>query len=135
MLAYADFESFKLFFVDIGLLNAIAGLNPKIMLEKNIILTEYKGALTEQFVCQQLRPKHSLYYWTAANATAEIDFMIQFENEIIPIEVKAEENSKSKSLKTYIDKYAPKKALRCSMSAYRADLWLTNIPLYGINYV
>lgn len=135
LVAYVDFESFKLFFVDIGLLNAIAGLNPKIVLEKNTILTEYKGALTEQFVCQQLRLKHNLNYWTASNATAEIDFVIQSENEIVPIEVKAEENLKAKSLKTYIEKYEPKKALRCSMSKYREDIWLTNIPLYGINYV
>lgn len=133
LLAYSDFESFKLFFVDIGLLNAVAGLDAKILLEKNTILTEYKGALTEQFVCQQLKPKHNLYYWTASNATAEIDFVIQSQNEIVPIEVKAEENLKSKSLKSYIDKFAPKKAIRTSMSAFRTDSWLTNIPLYAIS--
>ncbi|TAF73085.1 MAG: ATP-binding protein [Bacteroidetes bacterium] len=133
LLAYSDFESFKLFFVDIGLLNAVAGLDAKILLEKNTILTEYKGALTEQFVCQQLKPKHNLYYWTASNATAEIDFVIQSQNEIVPIEVKAEENLKSKSLKSYIEKFAPKKAIRTSMSAFRTDSWLTNIPLYAIS--
>lgn len=133
LLAYSDFESFKLFFVDIGLLNAVAGLDAKIVLEKNTIITEYKGALTEQFVCQQLKPKHNLYYWTASNATAEIDFVIQSQNEIVPIEVKAEENLKSKSLKSYIEKFAPKKAFRTSMSVFRTDSWLTNIPLYAIS--
>ncbi|MDZ7897960.1 MAG: DUF4143 domain-containing protein [Arcicella sp.] len=72
--AYADFDAFKLFFLDIGLLNAIADLDSRILLEKNNILTEFKGALTEQFVCQQLKIKKELYYWTASNATAEIDF-------------------------------------------------------------
>jgi uncharacterized protein len=130
--AYADFDAFKLFFLDIGLLNATADLDPRILLEKNNILTEFKGALTEQFVCQQLKTKKELYYWTASNATAEIDFVLQFQNEIIPIEVKAEENLKSKSLKVYVEKYEPKTAIRTSMSKYRQEDWLTNIPLYGI---
>lgn len=130
--AYADFDAFKLFLVDIGLLNAIANLDPKIILEKNNILKEYKGALTEQFVCQQLKLKNELYYWTAPNATAEIDFIIQSKNEIIPIEVKAEENLKSKSLKLYVENFSPNMAIRTSMSNYRKESWLTNIPLYAI---
>ncbi|MES2795763.1 MAG: ATP-binding protein [Bacteroidota bacterium] len=131
--AYADFDAFKLFLVDIGLLNAIGNLDQKILLEKNTILIEYKGALTEQFVCQQLKIKMELYYWTATNATAEIDFVIQYKNEIIPIEVKAEENLKSKSLKVYVEKYAPKTTIRTSMNQYREEVWLTNIPLYAVN--
>jgi predicted AAA+ superfamily ATPase len=130
--AYMDYDAFKLFLVDIGLLNAIGNLAPKILLEKNAILQEFKGALTEQFVCQQLKSQHDLYYWTAENATAEIDFVVQHQNEIIPIEVKAEENLKSKSLKVYMDKFAPKLVIRTSMSKYRQESWLTNIPLYGI---
>jgi uncharacterized protein len=130
--AYADFDAFKLFFLDIGLLNATADLDQRILLEKNNILTEFKGALTEQFVCQQLKIKKELYYWTASNATAEVDFVLQSQNEIIPIEVKAEENLKSKSLKVYVEKYKPKTAIRTSMSKYRQEDWLTNIPLYGI---
>jgi predicted AAA+ superfamily ATPase len=89
--AYSDIDIFKLFCLDVGLLNAMAGISPKILLEKNSILTEFKGALTEQFVAQQLKIKHEIYYWSAQNATAEIDFMIQKEQMIIPIEVKAEE--------------------------------------------
>ena len=133
--AYADFDAFKLFLLDIGLLNAIADLDPRILLEKNNILTEFKGALTEQFVCQQLKIKRELYYWTASNATAEVDFVLQSQNEIIPIEVKAEENLKSKSLKVYLEKYAPKTAIRTSMSKYRQEDWLTNIPLYGVSEI
>lgn len=131
--AYADYDSFKLFLVDIGLLNAIGNLNPKILLEKNTILTEYKGALTEQFVCQQLKIKTELYYWIASNATAEIDFVIQHQNEIIPIEVKAEENLKSKSLKVFVEKFENKNAIRLSMNKFREESWLTNIPLYAVN--
>lgn len=130
--AYTNMDAFKLFCLDVGLLNAIARLDPKILLEKNLILTEFKGALTEQFVAQQLKMNHEIYYWAAPNATAEIDFLIQKQNEIIPIEVKAEENLKSKSLKVFVEKYAPTTAIRTSMSRFRAQDWMMNIPLYGI---
>lgn len=133
--AYADFDAFKLFLVDIGLLNAMANLNSKILLEKNRILKEYKGALTEQYVCQQLITAHELYYWVASNAKAEIDFLVQHENEIIPIEVKAEENLKSKSLKSYVQKYTPGSVVRTSMNKYRQEDWLTNLPLYAIETI
>jgi len=130
--AYADFNSFKLFLLDVGLLNAIGNIDQKILLEKNNILSQFKGALTEQYVCQQLKIKTSLFYWSVANSLSEIDFVIQDKNEIIPIEVKAEENVKSKSLKVYVEKFSPKIALRTSMNAYREESWLTNIPLYAI---
>ena len=130
--AYADFDSFKLFLLDIGLLNAIGNMDEKILLEKNNILTEFKGALTEQYVCQQLKIKTALYYWSVANTLAEIDFVIQDKNEIIPIEVKAEENVKSKSLKVYVEKFSPKTALRTSMNKFREESWLINVPLYSI---
>jgi uncharacterized protein len=130
--SYTDIDSFKLFFLDIGLLNAMAGVDQKILLEKNKILTEYKGAMTEQFICQQLNMNHELYYWVAPNATAEVDFVIQHENEIVPIEAKAEENLKSKSLKVFVEKFDNKHALRISMSEYREVEWLTNYPLYAV---
>ena len=133
--AYADMDVFKLFLLDIGLLNALARLDPKILLEKNNILTEFKGALTEQFVAQQLKISHDLYYWTASNATAEIDFLIQSRNDIIPMEVKAEENLKSKSLKVFTEKYKPNTAIRTSMSPFRVQDWMTNLPLYGISTI
>ena len=130
--AYADFDSFKLFLLDVGLLNAFGNIDQKILLEKNNILTQFKGALTEQYVCQQLKIKTSLYYWSVANSLAEIDFLVQDKNEIIPIEVKAEENVKSKSLKVYVEKFEPKIAIRTSMNAYREENWLVNVPLYAI---
>ena len=130
--AYADFDAFKLYLLDVGLLNAIGNVDQRILLEKNNILTEFKGALTEQFVCQQLKIKTALYYWSITTSLAEIDFLIQDKNEIIPIEVKAEENVKSKSLKVYVEKFAPKIALRTSMNMYREESWLVNVPLYGI---
>jgi uncharacterized protein len=133
--AYIDHDAFKLFLLDIGLLNAIADLDKIILLEKNNILSEYKGALTEQFVCQQLKTKTEIYYWTAENATAELDFILQSQNEIIPIEVKAEENLKAKSLKIFTDKFENKNAIRTSMSNYRKEEWLTNIPLYAIGFI
>ena len=133
--SYADYDAFKLFLFDIGLLNAMGELDQKILLEKNAILKEYKGALTEQFVCQQLFPKKELFYWSASNATAEVDFVIQHQNEIIPIEVKAEENLKSKSLKVYVDKFKPETTYRTSMSKFRKDDWLTNVPIYGISTI
>lgn len=120
---------------DIGLLNAIANIDQKILLDKNNILTEFKGALTEQFVCQQLKIKNELFYWVASNGTAEVDFLVQSKNEIIPIEVKAEENLKAKSLKVYVEKFSPKKAIRTSMNNYREESWLTNIPLYAIGEI
>ena len=133
--AYADMDVFKLFLLDTGLLNALAKIDPKILLEKNNILTEFKGALTEHFVAQQLKINHELYYWTATNATAEIDFLIQSQNGIIPIEVKAEENLKSKSLKVFVEKYMPVTAIRASMSPFRVQDWMTNVPLYGVSTI
>ena len=130
--AYADIDTFKLFILDVGLLNAMAKVDQKILLERNTILVEFKGALTEQFVAQQLKINHDIYYWVASNATAEVDLLIQFQNEIIPIEVKAEENLKSKSLKIFVEKYKPSKAIRTSMNGYREQDWLTNVPLYAI---
>ena len=131
--AHAEFDSFKLYLLDIGLLNAMGKVDAKILLEKNTILTEFKGAASEQYVCQQLILCTELYYWTAENATAEVDFLLQHQNEIIPVEVKAEENLKSKSLKVYKEKYAPKTVIRTSMSPFRKEIWMTNLPLYSIS--
>jgi predicted AAA+ superfamily ATPase len=133
--AYANIDIFKLFLLDVGLLNAIAQIDPKILLEKNLILTEFKGALTEQFVAQQLKINHEIYYWSASNATAEIDFLIQKHQDIFPIEVKAEENLKAKSLKVFVEKYKSNNAIRTSMNSFREQDWLINIPLYGIGVV
>ncbi len=132
--AYIDFSSFKLFLLDVGLLSAMSDLDAKSILIKNNILTEFKGALTEQYVLQQLvaDTDYTPYYFTESKSEGEIDFMIQKETNIVPVEVKAEENLRAKSLKTYCEKYKPAKAVRTSMSDYREQEWMTNIPLWTI---
>jgi len=129
--SYIDYDAFKLFGLDVGLLNASGGIGASVLLEKNNILTEFKGAMTEQFVWQQLRLQYDLFYWSS-EAEAEVDFLLQKDNQVVPVEVKAEENLKAKSLKVFVDKYSNTEAIRCSMSKYRSENWLTNIPLYAI---
>lgn len=131
--AYEDVTAFKLFLIDIGLLGAMSGLSPKIILKGNAVFTEFKGALTEQYVCQELKSRGGLpiFYWSADRGTSEIDFIIQAEDKVIPIEVKAEENLKSKSLKVYQDKFSPTLAVRTSLSDFRDDANMHNIPLWG----
>ncbi len=135
--AYADFNAFKLFLVDIGLMSAMGNIDAKTLLKGNVIFEEFKGAITEQFVLQQLVTikEFNVYYWSAEKSTAEIDFVIQYQNKVIPIEVKAEENLQAKSLKIYCQKYKPNQAIRTSMSDYRKENWLTNVPLYAINEI
>lgn len=134
---FEDMNSFKLYLVDIGLLAAKAGLDAKTLINGNEIFEQYKGALTEQYVLQQLKCIEDLqgHYWTPDTGTAEVDFVVQCDGEIVPIEVKAEENLKSKSLKSYRDKYSPKVSVRTSMSDYRVQDGLVNVPLYSILYL
>ncbi|MDR2204645.1 MAG: ATP-binding protein [Flavobacteriaceae bacterium] len=132
--AYLDFSAFKIFMVDVGLMSAMAGLDVKTLLQGSKIFEEFKGSLTEQFVFQQLTKKENLViaYWASESLKAEVDLLIQYSNEIIPVEVKAAENLQAKSLKTYCKKYNPKTAIRTSLSDYREESWLTNVPLYVI---
>ncbi len=132
--AYQDFGAFKLFVLDVGLLGAMARLNVKVILEGNRMFEEFKGALTEQYVLQQLlvHPEYDIFYWSAENATAELDFLLQTDERIIPLEVKAEENLQAKSLKVFVQKYGVPMAARTSMSDYRKQDWVTNVPLCGI---
>lgn len=134
--AYEDFSAFKLFLVDVGLLAAMCNLDTRILLDQYSVFEEFKGALTEQYVLNQLIGSHhnmDVYYWSAENARAEIDFLIQLGVHTIPIEVKAEENLQSKSLRTINDKYKPKISIRTSMSDFRKENWLINLPLYAID--
>ena len=133
--AYEDMDAFKLFIVDVGLLAAIGDLDVKTLLDGNTVFEEFKGALTEQFVLQQLKtiPDVPTYYWSAEKANAEIDFVIQHSGNVVPIEVKAAENLQAKSLKSFKQRYPESIAVRTSMSDYRKEEWLTNIPLYAIN--
>lgn len=129
--AYEDPKAFKTFTLDVGLLSAQSGLDIHTILEGDKIFTEFKGALTEQYVHQQLASRQfKSYYWYSASA--ELDFLLQIAGEIVPIEVKAEENLKAKSLRSFCDKHHPKYAIRTSMSNFRRESWLTNIPLYSI---
>jgi predicted AAA+ superfamily ATPase len=134
LIAYQDLSVFKLFLLDVGLLGAMAGINIRTLIEGDAIFTEFKGALTEQFVMQQLRIESDRYigYWTNERSTAEVDFIIQDEGEIIPVEVKSGENLHSKSFRLFCEKYKPGKAIRTSMAPYKEEGWMTNIPLYGI---
>ena len=129
--AYEDPKAFKTFTLDVGLLAAQSGLSFNTILEGDRIFTEFKGALTEQYVQQQLGSRQfKLFYWY--NASAELGFLLQKSADIVPIEVKAEENLKAKSLRSFFEKYQPKYAIRTSMSNFRRESWLTNIPLYSI---
>ena len=134
--AYQDFQAFKLFVVDVGLLGAMCKLSAKTLIDKEVLFEEFKGALTEQYVLQQIitSPDNDVFYWSADNATAEIDFVVQNENRIIPIEVKAEENLQAKSLKLFCNKYNVGKGVRTSMSDYREQDWMINIPLYALQW-
>ncbi|MDD2426199.1 MAG: ATP-binding protein [Bacteroidales bacterium] len=134
---FVDIGAFKLFMVDIGLLGAKSGLDAKTLIGGNNIFGQYKGALTEQYVLQQLKCSDGIetYYWSSEQGIAEIDFLIQTKGKIIPIEVKAEENLKAKSLKSFRDKFHPEISLRTSMSDFRKEETLTNLPLYGISLI
>ncbi len=114
--------------MDIGLLGALSDLPAKTILEKDEVFVEFKGALTEQYVLQPYTP----YYYGTEKSTFEQDFMIQMEDAIVPIEVKAEGNVQSQSLKAYCEKFHPKKAIRFSTLKYMDQEWMVNIPLYAI---
>lgn len=134
LISYQE-NAFKLFCLDVGLLTAKSRLDPIVLLEGNRLFTEFKGALTEQYVLQQLivEQDNPIFYWATEKGTAEVDFVLQYQQHIVPIEVKAEENLKAKSLKSYCEQFQPPQALRLSMSDYRQESWLTNLPLYAIS--
>ena len=133
--AYEDFSAFKLFLSDIGLMGAMSNIPVQSLLDGNVLFSDFKGALTEQYVLQQLKDNSSLsiYYWSAENSRGEIDFLLQDEEMIIPVEVKAEENLQAKSLKVFVERNTGLKGMRLSMSPYREQDWLVNYPLYSIN--
>ena len=131
LISYIDFPSFKMYMLDVGLLGAKGNLSAKTILEGNVVFEEFKGALTEQFVAQELVSKEmELYYFSAENSSSEIDFILQKGESCIPVEVKASENLQAQSLRAYCRKYNPKVAVRTSMSNYRKEEWMVNVPLY-----
>ena len=135
--AYEDLKAFKLFLVDVGLLSCMVGLRQDVLLDGNELFKEFKGALTEQYVLQQLKTCKGIntYYWTADRGTAEVDFVIDTGSDVIPIEVKAEVNLQAKSLKVYLDKFSPRLSIRTSMADYKQEDWLLNLPLWAVETV
>ena len=135
--AYEDLKAFKLFVVDVGLLGCMAGLRQRTLLDGNDLFVEFKGALTEQYVCQQLKTIEGLdvYYYTNDRGSCEVDFVVDTGEQIVPIEVKAEVNLRAKSLKTYQEKFSPEISVRTSMSDYKKEEWLVNLPLYAIDQI
>ncbi|MEG0125912.1 MAG: DUF4143 domain-containing protein [Clostridia bacterium] len=133
--AYAELASFKLYFVDVGLLAAMADIDAKTLLKGSSIFTEFKGALTEQYVCQQVIAElaRTPYYWSAEKSNGEVDFVLQHSERVIPIEVKAEENLQAKSLKSFVSANGLDFGVRTSMSDHRAEEKLLNLPLYAIS--
>lgn len=135
--AYEDLKAFKLFMVDVGLLGCMTGLRQRTLLDGNALFTEFKGALTEQYVCQQLKTVGDLtvFYYTNDRSSCEIDFVVDTGEQIVPIEVKAEINLKAKSLKTYREKFSPELSVRTSMADYKREDWLLNLPLYAVEEI
>lgn len=131
--AFEDLAAFKLFTLDIGLLSAMNKVKPETLMMGNELFTIFKGALTEQFVAQHLVTfVDFLYYWSAENSRGEIDFLVQINDTILPIEVKAEENLQSKSLRIFVTKNAGLLGVRLSMNDYRQQEWMVNYPLYAV---
>ena len=135
--AYEDLKAFKLFIVDVGLLGCMTGLRQRTLLDGDDLFVEFKGALTEQYVCQQLKTIEDLgiYYYTNDRGSCEIDFVVDTGEQIVPIEVKAETNLRAKSLKTYRERFEPELSVRTSMADYKKEDWLLNLPLYAIERI
>lgn len=135
--SYEDLKAFKLFVLDVGLLSCMVNLSSETLIEGNTMFTEFKGALTEQYVLQQLvtQKQWSVFYWSNPKGTAEIDFLISDGRQVIPLEVKAETNVKAKSLKAYRDSFQPQLSVRISLQNYKKEEGLVNLPLWAVNYL
>lgn len=135
--AYEDLKTFKLFVLDVGLLCCMAGLQSETLLDGNTLFVEFKGALTEEYVCQQLKiiDDLGLYYYTNDRNSCEVDFVVDTGKDVIPVEVKAEVNLKAKSLKMYRERFSPNMSIRTSLADYKKEDWLINLPLYAIEEI
>ncbi len=135
--SYSDDAAFKLFLLDVGLLGAMVDLDKKTVIGGNRIFEEFKGALTEQYVCQQLISERGMtpYYWSAENSSGEIDFLVQRDGQVVAVEVKAEENLRSKSLRAFKEKHPQVNAVRFSLSNYREQEWMVNVPLFALSCI
>lgn len=135
--AYEDLKAFKLFMLDVGLLGCMSGLKGRTLIDGNSAFSEFKGALTEQYVLQQLisKEKTGIYYYTNERGTCEIDFLLDDGEKVVPVEVKAETNLQAKRLKSFREKYSPEISVRTSMSDYKNEDKLLNLPLYLIDSI
>lgn len=135
--AYQDFSSFKLYLLDTGLLCAMAKIDSITILEGNELFVEFKGSLAEQFVLTELKSNTDspIFYWSSDRGISELDYVIQLGKYNVPIEVKSNENLQAKSLKSFVEKYSTKINIRTSLSDYRKENWLINIPLYMIGNI
>ncbi len=135
--AYEDFNSFKLFVLDVGLLGAMTDLQADTIIDGNRIFEEFKGAIAEQYVLQQFKTIKDLpvFYWSNETSRAEIDFVIQIKSDVVPVEVKAERNLQAKSLKVYMEKFKPNYAIRTSMADYKTTDNLIDLPLYLLEII
>lgn len=132
--SYKDGNAFKMYLVDVGLLGAMTDLDTRTLIDGTHLFVEFKGTYAEQFVLQQLVSEYGFraYYWSAEKSSGEIDFLFQSAGEVYPVEVKAAENLKGKSLAAFSKKYNLKTCLRFSLSNYRDEGWMRNIPLYAM---
>ena len=133
--AYADFSAFKLYAHDVGLLGAMAGIPSQVLIEGHELFTHFKGALTEQFVLQELVAAGATpCYWSPDAGVAEVEFVVQGRDGVYPLEVKAEANLQAKSLKSYRERFSPPRCLRTSLAKYAVGKFTDDIPLYAIGY-
>ena len=135
--AYEDLDSFKLFVLDVGLLGALVNLDAKTILDRYEIFQEFKGAMAEQYVLQQFKTIKDLpvYYWTNETSRSEVDFVIQINSKVVPVEVKAATNLKARSLKIYMEQFKPELALRTSLADYKKTDNLVDLPLYTVETI
>lgn len=133
--SYEDREAFKLYLFDTGLLGAASRLSTSTLLDGDALFTEFKGALTENYVCQQLFATDLVKpcYWASENSSGEVDFVYDYEGQVVPLEVKAALNLRSKSLRSFLSKFDLDHGLRLSLAGFDEQDWVTNIPLYAAN--
>ncbi|MBR2186579.1 MAG: DUF4143 domain-containing protein [Lachnospiraceae bacterium] len=133
--SYVDFSSFKIYMVDVGLLGALSELETDRVIYGDSLFSEFKGALTEQYAVQEIvaQGKYTPYYYSGEKSVYEVDFLIQKGKDIVPVEVKAEDNLRSKSLRFYYEKYKPGIAVRTSAAAFRDQEWMINVPLWAVS--
>lgn len=133
--AYKDLSAFKLYLLDVCLLGAASRLDARTVVDGSALFQEFRGALTEQYVCQQLTATGTLtpYYWSAENSSGEVDFIYDHDGCVMPVEVKAEDNLRARSLRAFTEKYGIERSLRLSLAGARDQGWVLNLPLYAAN--